>query len=116
MGESQLDQQAFAVRQGGLGLRSARAVADACYLRSRAATHQLCLDLRRDHRWEHDDPSSYLEHATASTNALLTESGMSSRICCERPELKQKQLTKLAEEARVRIWEQRVQPDDACRR
>ena len=113
LGDVELTQASFAVKQGGLGLRSSMDIAAAAYLGSRSATHECCAELRCGHRWDSSFPG-YLQSAGDQCNSLLAEAEMASRIRISDPELKQSQVSALTEEARVRTWKKNASPDMIC--
>ena len=50
----QWTQATFPVKEGGSGLRSSKAVANAAYVGSRAAAHALCIAIWANHTWDAD--------------------------------------------------------------
>ena len=113
--QTQKDVMSFPVKSGGLGLRRSGDVADAAYLGSRSLTHDLCKALRTNHVWGADVDNSYLHAASTRCNDLLEGARMHSRVDGAMPDLNQKVVTKLVDEARLRAWKETASPDDRCR-
>jgi hypothetical protein len=103
--DDQWTQATFKPREGGLGLRSAAAVADAAYLGSRSDTHELCALIREGWTWDVDHMGSFLEQASTQVNAMLEASGSSQRCDASQPRLKQSIVGKMIETARVKSWD-----------
>ena len=114
--DDQWTQATFKPREGGLGLRSAAAVADAAYLGSRSDTHELCALIREGWTWDVDHMDSFLEQASTQVNAMLEASGSSQRCDASQPRLKQSIVGKMIETARVKSWDAAQSPDAQCRR
>ena len=114
--QSQWITATFPVRQGGLGLRSAVVHADSAYIASRAATHAHCVALRPAHAWDVTDESGFLVKAMQSCNDMLGRAGMESRVTIDSPEgIRQQHLSKLLQEAEIKIWKRDADPDAICR-
>ena len=105
-------QTTLPVKQGGLGLRPAAIVADAAYVASRAATHELCTHIRPSHKWDAVGPSSPLTAALQGCRDLLPDPAV---LDAGPSAVKQGSLVRAVEMRRVQQWRAAGSPDDICR-
>ena len=74
LSEKQRAQIAFPTKKGGMGVRTVADRADAAYVASRAATHELCRRIRPQHRGEHGNRDANLQSSVESLQERLPES------------------------------------------
>ena len=114
--DHQWEQATFRIKDGGIGLRSAVAASDAAYLGSRSDAHELCASIRSNWAWDCDLAGSHLEQAATRVHSTLESSGASARCDTSGPHLRQSQVSRMVEAARVTIWDSKQLPDARCRR
>lgn len=87
-------------------------MADAAYVASRAATHELCTHVRTSHRWDAVGPPSPLTAALHDCRDLLPDPAV---LDAGPSAVKQGSLVRAVEMRRVQQWRAAGSPDDNCR-
>lgn len=106
----QWSQATLPVKMGGLGLRSAASSADAAYVASRAATHQMCSAIRADHAWDTQGGADL-----ASATGRLSASGVIRTSWADPAGITQNKLNKALAEHHAANWRAEGEVDDAVR-
>ncbi len=109
LSEKQRARIAFPLKRGGMGVRSVADRADAAYVASRAATHELCRRIRPRHGGEHNDRDTYLQSAMASLHERLPES---ATLAGELAEITQSRLNEEIDAVNIRRWASGVEPSE----
>ena len=112
LSQRQQTQATLPLKAGGLGLRPAAVVADAAYIASRAATHNLCTQIWPLHRWDATSLASSLAHGLQRCRNLLPDPSV---LDSSPTDLKQCSLVRAVEQKRVQQWRAEGCPDENCR-